>query len=420
MKTYSINYLQQTTKFIVWGLVYFLSGLISVNFDDPDSQISIIWFPAGVAVAAFLSVRWSEYPSLIFVFALASVLLDGAWQNLSTFLNTLLFSLLAMPASVIIAWIVRRFSRKSDDLNVILLWICSTFLVSALDAIIFAGGYAFFTDQSLMNSIWDGFVSDVTGILFATTVVMGFINRKDNRVAFSWLNCLSGIVLLLLTFITTVFIFNYEASWLKNEAAALYFALTCLPIVLTSILSLIWGNRGGSIGLFVLGGIVIYFTDLHKGPFFIQSFSFTESLLLALSYLSAAALLIVFIRVLRRSTNRFNPDNGRISGVGVLYKLDLKTGIFRWENDLSSLLGTASSQELDTIERVLRCVHPLDREKLHQHWLMQDQKRNDVVTFRIKSDNNEWLTLIDTSAIEDKRKATIIGNWQASHYELVL
>ncbi|WP_411177312.1 MASE1 domain-containing protein (plasmid) [Klebsiella oxytoca] len=420
MKTYSISYLQQTAKIFVWGLVYFLSALISVNFDDPTSQISIVWFPAGVAVAAFLSVRWSEYPSIILIFALASVLLDGAWQNLSTLLNTLLFSLLAMPASVLIAWIVRRFSRKSDDLSVILLWICSTFLISALDAIIFAGGYSFFTGQSLMNTIWDGFVSDVTGIFFATTVVMGFINKKDNRMAFSWINCLAGLVLLLLIFFTTVFIFNYEAAWLRDEATALYFALTCLPIVLTSILSLIWGNRGGSIGLFVLGGIVIYFTDLHKGPFFIQSFSFTESQLLALSYLSAAALLIVFIRVLRRSTNRFNPDNGRISGVGVLYKLELKTGIFRWENDPSLLLGTASSQEFDTIERVLRYVHPSDREKLHQHWLKQDLKRNDVVTFRIKSENNEWLTLIDTSAMEDKGKATIIGNWQVSHYELAL
>lgn len=422
MKTYFPSWLQRTFILLLWGMVYYLSGLISLKFDDPSSAIAIVWFPSGVAVAAFLSARWRDYPVLILIFALTSALLDEAWQSVPIFVITLGYSLLAMPANVLIAWIVRRFSRANDDLHVILLWICATFIVSLFDALLVGGGYAFFTDQPLAKTIWNGFVADVTGIFFATTVVMGFVNKRGPVASASWPTRLAGLALLLLLCAATAFIFDYKGTWLRTEAAALYFALSCLPIVLTMMLSLVWGNRGGSIGLLALGAIVIHFTDQHQGPFFLRGLSFTESLLLALSYLSAAALLIVFVRVVRRSTNRFNPDTGRLAGNGVLYRLEPATGVFNWENDLSSLLGSASPDEFNTVERVLRHVHPADREKLRQHWFTPAQTRHSALIFRIKTNNDEWLTLVDSGgvAMSNGGARIIVGNWQTSHYDLAI
>ncbi|ATF92068.1 Predicted integral membrane sensor domain [Cedecea neteri] len=422
MKTYFPSWLQQTAILLLWGLVYYLSGLISLKFDDPNSAIAIVWLPSGVAVAAFLSARWRDYPALILIFALASVLLDEAWQSIPLFLTTLGYSLLAMPANVLIAWLVRRFSRPNDDLHVILLWISATFVVSVFDALIVGGGYAFFTDQPVAKTISNGFVADVTGIFFATTVVMGFVNKRGPRAALSWSTRLAGLALLLLICAATVFIFDYSGTWLKTEAAALYFALSCLPIVLTMMLSLVWGNRGGSVGLLALGAIVIHFTDQHQGPFFLRGLNFTESLLLALSYLSATALLIVFVRVLRRSTTRFNPDTGRLAGNGILYRLEPETGVFSWENDLSSLLGAGYRAEFDTVERVLGYVHPSDREKLRQHWLGPVQNKHKPLIFRIKANDDEWLTLVDSGgvAMSNGGKRIIVGNWQASHYDLAI
>jgi len=119
-----------------------------------------------------------------------------------------------------------------------------------------------------------------------------------------------GIVLLLLLCAITGFIFGSQATELLHHTAALYFALACLPIVLTMMLSVACGNRGGSVALLTLGIIVIYYTDQHKGPFFLQGLQFTESLVLALSYLSATALLVIFTRVLCCTVNNFNPDTG--------------------------------------------------------------------------------------------------------------
>ncbi|WP_336707565.1 MULTISPECIES: MASE1 domain-containing protein [unclassified Cedecea] len=422
MKTYFPSWLQQTAILLLWGLVYYLSGLISLKFDDPNSAIAIVWFPSGVAVAALLSARWRDYPALILIFAVASILQDEAWHSLPLFLTTLGYSLLAMPANVLIAWLVRRFSRPNDDLHVILLWICATFIVSLFDALIVGGGYAYFTDQPITKTIWNGFVADVTGIFFATTVVMGFVNKRGLQAALTWSSRLTGLALLLLICAATVFIFDYSGTWLRTEAAALYFALSCLPIVLTLMLSLVWGNRGGSIGLLTLGAIVIHFTDQHQGPFFLHGLSFTESLLLALSYLSATALLVVFVRVLSRSTTRFNPDTGRLAGNGILYRLEPETGIFNWENDLSSLLGSTSPQAFDTIERVLAQVHPSDREKLRQHWLSPVPNKSKPLIFRIKVNKDEWLTLVDSGGVAMSNGGTsiIVGNWQVSHYDLAI
>jgi len=210
MKTNIPSWLQQTAILLLWGLVYYLSGLMSLKFDDTNSAIAIVWFPPGVAVAAFLSARWRHYPALILIFVLASVLQDRAWQNLPTFLISVGYSLLEMPANVLIAWIVRRFARPNDDLHVIILWICSTFVISMLDALIVAGGYAFLSGQPIMTTIWNGFVADVTGIFFATTVVMGFVNKRGHQAFLPWTKQLGGLALLLSICALTVFIFGYS------------------------------------------------------------------------------------------------------------------------------------------------------------------------------------------------------------------
>ena len=85
MKTYFPSWLQQTAILLLWGLVYYLSGLISLKFDDPNSAIAIVWFPSGVAVAALLSARWRDYPALILIFAVTSILQDEAWHSLPLF-----------------------------------------------------------------------------------------------------------------------------------------------------------------------------------------------------------------------------------------------------------------------------------------------------------------------------------------------
>lgn len=53
MKAYFPTWLQQSSILLVWGLIFYLAGLTSLKFDDTDSSIAIIWFPAGLQLLLF-------------------------------------------------------------------------------------------------------------------------------------------------------------------------------------------------------------------------------------------------------------------------------------------------------------------------------------------------------------------------------
>lgn len=422
MKAYFPTWLQQSSILLVWGLIFYLAGLTSLRFDDTDSSIAIIWFPAGVAVAAFLSARWRDYPSLIVIFTLANVLLDEDWISPLTFAISMLYSFLSIPSTVIIAWIVRRFARLNDDLHIILVWIVATLVISALDSVVIVGGFALVHNQPFLELFSQGFIADITGIFFATPIVMGFINKNEPCSASNNVSKSIGFVLWLLLCATASVVFGHELSWVATHATALYFGLACLPIAIVMIICVFWGNLGGSVALLTLGAIVIYFTDQHQGPFFLKSLTYTESLFLALSYLSATTLLVVFIRVLRRSTRNHDPETGRIVGNGVFYRLNTSSGSFIWENDLSILLGSMKHGALDNVEKVLQRVHLRDKEKLRSHWIACSQDKRGSIIFRIQTFNDRWITLVDTGSVHTvlDGEDIIVGNWQVSRYHLAL
>lgn len=418
MKIFFSPWLKQALVIIAWGTVFYFSGLISLKFDDPDSFISIVWFPSGVAVAAFLCARWRDYPPLFAIFILANILLDQAWNSLDSLLMSSLHAVMSMPANIAIAWAVRRFARINDDLHTILVWITATCLISMLDALIVGGTYAYLANQPVWKIIWYGFSSDATGIFFATTIIMGLIAERGPPVSKILTTRFIGFVLWIALCLVTWFIFGYQLSWLVKHATAVYFALTCLPIVLAMILAVVRGNRGGSLALLTLGIIVIYYTDIHQGPFFIRGINEYESLILALSYLSAAALLVAFIRILRRSINSFDPDTGRVAGNGIIYHLLPASGRLFWDNDLSPLLSPLTATQLSNVEQVLQYVHPQDRDKLHQYWLSAPHIENSSLVFRIQPPGKDWIILIDSGGmvISEDAETVIVGNWQVCNY----
>jgi integral membrane sensor domain MASE1 len=417
MKALFPTWLQQSFILLLWGLVFYLAGLPSLKFDDPTSSIAIIWFPAGVAVAAFMSARWRDYPALIIIFTLATALLDEQWDTPLTFALSLLYAFLSIPSTVAIAWTVRRFARMHDDLHIILVWIVATLAISALDSLIVGSGYAVAQGLTPLGLFWHGFIADVTGIFFAAPIVMGFLNQQERFAANSVMSKCIGFVLWLALCAIAGIIFGHELPWVAKHATALYFGLACLPIAAVMLLSLFWGSLGGSVALLTLGAIVIYYTDQHKGPFFLKSLAYTESLLLALSYLSAAALLVVFIRVVRRLTR-----NRDANGNGVFYRLAPASGEILWENTLSALPGNMQPGELHRVDDVLQRVHPRDRDKLRTHWLSASHDQHAALIFRIQVSDGQWVTLVDRSSMHmvADGEDIIVGNWQASRFHLAL
>lgn len=386
-------------------------------FGDTTSHIAIIWFPAGVSVAAFLRARWRYYPALIIVFTLATALLFEQWDVPHPFALSLLYAFLSTPSPVIIAWVVRRFAWMHDALHFVIVWIVATLAISALDSLIVGGGYALVLGLAPLSLFWHGFIADITGIFFATPIVMGFLNQHERFEAISLRSKCVGFALWLMMCAIAGIVFGHDYPWVAKHATALYFGLACLPIVAVMLLSVVWGSPGGSLALLTLGAIVIYYTDQHKGPFFLKSLAYTESLLLALSYLSATALLVVFIRVVKRLTNNRNSVPQ-----AAFYRTAPGSGVIHWENTLSQLPGNLQFAELSRIEDVLQHVHPSDKDKLRAHWLSLTKKQHSSLTFRIQAPEGQWMTLVDRGSMHRVANGEyiIVGNWQASRFLLAL
>lgn len=414
--------LTQVASLLMWVLTYYVTGLISLEFDHPVSQVAIVWFPAGVAVSAFLSSQRSRWPVLFTVLLATRVLLDIQWRH--DLVSTLVHSCLALSAAVSIAWLVRRFARPNDYLNAIVLWIVATVVVCAVEAALTGTWLTLARDVPLRHLFWVTWIANITGIIFATTTIMSLLNVDTNTHRAGVFANLTDVIAFLLLCLSTWFIFGLDPAWLKagitdNTGAAMNFALACVPIIFSVIVSMVWGGRGATLVLLTLAALVIHYTDNGQGPFFLKGLHQGEPLLLAQCYLCATALLMVFLRVLTQSARRYDLDTGRASGEGVMYRLHPNSGDIFWDDNLRDLLGI-EAPVLSTINDVLERVHPKDREKLRQHWSIQQRRKGHAsLTFRITVQGTNTRVICDYTpgVIADSSGEVIVGNWQISHFQ---
>ena len=411
--------LQRSGVLLLWAVTYYVTGVASLAFDNPVSQMAIIWFPAGISVSAFLSSRRAHWPMLFGVFLITRVLLDEhGWQNLPA---AVALSAMALAGSVAIAWLVRRFARRGDELHAILLWLLATVGVCCVLALI-RKGWLVLAGEVSPNTFMTNWMSGMSGVIFSTVVVMNVLNSNLRDFPSGTREKLAGGVWLLLLALNTWFVFGATPLWLINRlgidaGVAAYFILACLPIALTLAVCVTWRSPGGSIALLVLGGIVVNFTDQKTGPFYVTGLLEGEPLLLAQSYLSITALLVLVIRLMRQSAQPYDLETGRLAGSGVMYQLHPGTGEILWDDNLETLLDV-SAQPLRTVQQVLERVHPEDRDRLKRHWSPETHTRAASLAFRIDKGNGEWLTLYDQSpgALRDAHGQVIVGNWQSGRY----
>ncbi|HDL6964063.1 TPA: MASE1 domain-containing protein [Yersinia enterocolitica] len=401
------------THQVILIIIYYLSGIISIKLGDSVSQIPVVWFPAGVATAVFLCSRRCQWPVLLVCFILINLLFDNSLQE--HFILSLIYATLSMSLVMIIPWIVRRFSRPDDNLHVVVIWVFSTIICSLLDALFFSAGFTLLNQGTFKEIFWTGFIADVTGILFATTVIIGFFNTQFSTNISFVKNKISGAIVWLILILFTLLIFNnslkgFIENTLHINNDALIFAFACQPIILAVVLYILWGNKGGSVALLTLATIVIYFTDQGLGPFFLKGLLYGEPLLLVQCYLTATALLMVFLRVLTRNLRRFNEIN---NGHHAIYQLNLNTGEIDWSN-ISGELANFDPTPLSRVDGLLEQLHPEDKEKLLTHWDGTIKSPYlPLLSFRICNSGGDWITITDSESIlfNQHEPRMIIGTW---------
>ena len=300
------NVLRYSSGLVLWALTYYVVAIASLAFDDPQSQKAIIWFPAGVAVSAFLSSRRSRWPLLLLAMLVAKVLL-GNHGDYAVW-HIIFSAAFGVLGALVIAGLVRYFTRPGDELHEVIVWIVATVTVSAVWVILLKLGAELMEDDFPQNTFWATWISLINGIFFATVIVMGLVHPQPVRARAAFF----GALWLLLLGLVTWYVFSGPPHWLvgivqTNAGAALYFMLTCLPLVLTIVVTVVGGRRMSSMALLVLGVMVVSYTDQRIGPFYLAGLLSGEPLVLAQSYLSIIALLVAVIRATTRGLCRPDP-----------------------------------------------------------------------------------------------------------------
>lgn len=361
--------------------------------------------------------RKRQWLPLLIGFIVLNLILNGF--DSEKIILSLIYAILAILSCIIIAWIVRRYAQRGDDLHLILLWLSTTIIVSFADAVLFSFSMYWLDNISLKDIFWDGFIADITGNIFATTVIMGLINTRFKKVEpFFKINIILGSVVFILLITSTILIFNDTAiqiyhSYFHQQRNIAKLSLLCIPILLAVILSMLWGNRGGSIALLILATITIYYTRSQQGPFYLHGLFRHESLWLIQGYLTVISLLMVFLRVVARSTHRIDDTQGAYKQQHLVYQLNLDNGVIEWGN-IDYSFPKADLITLSNIKQIMESTHPDDREKLAKHWRQgQAHTSLPIITFCLKDKEGRWWNIEDRGSVifRNNKPVMIVGNW---------
>lgn len=398
-------------RIALWAALYVACAYLSFALDDPVTQVSFVWFPAGVAVAAFFAMpraAWAALTAALFAADLALSALTGHPLIPSAWLAGL-----SLASTLGIAWLSQRYAQGRDDLHAVLGWVAVTFVVSAVAAVCGSAGLALIKHEVLWEAVsdlaWIWWAATVTGVLFGVSVLMGFTGFRTIEAPPGPIGRTVGIAAWLLLAAMTWYVFGVHRPSMSE--APLLLGLACIPLALATVATLSGGNRMGSLAVLTMAAIVIYHSNAGRGPFFLRGFLPGEPLLLAQCYLVSVAMLQVFVRVLTRGIRR--PRTAGADGTcgrETLYRLDLASGTIVWDAPPDARPGPG------TLDEVLRQVHPDDRQGLRDRLRAADGTPGleRPFPFRLATAPDQWTTVVDLNrgAMMGPDGAFIIGSWR--------
>ena len=393
---------------LLWGVLYYLLGYVSLTLDDPGSRVAFIWLPAGVAVSAFLLFSRQSWPLLFASLFIARLLLDFTFQH--TVLVSLGLSAISLSNDLAIAWSVRHFARGRDELYKIIHWIMATLLVSAIAAFLGVMWLSLLHGTPALKGLWIWWSANVTGTLFVTPALVGLASPRlsPGRVSRS-------LSLILLAAVLLITLLTFTRTPAEAENIALTYTVACLPLALITLVAVLCDSRLASLA-FILFSIVVMMASWYEaGPFYIGQLTSEESILLAQCYLSGSALLIVFIRAQKRFS-RTAAAEYLIQDIA--YSLDPQTGSLSWNPHACSPLR-AELSHITTREALLAHIPDDDQKaQMQSRWqaLLEHRAVEDGFRFMLLLDGHKPLLMVEknTLVVAGNQTDAIIGFWTPS------
>ena len=364
--------------FALWGLIYLTLAFLSLTLDDPERRVTMVWFPAGAAVSAYLSLPCRFWPALYIMFFALRTGLDTLMRHSPE--TSLVISLISLSGDLMVALAVYHFGRQRDGFRKACIWLISTLIVSALAAVAGAGWLVTRYPLSFSATAVLWWAANASGNIVATTVLTGVTWEPARRSSRDIAKTLTGIMLVALT---AALIFSLPAG--KEASMGLMYGLACLPVLLTAAVPIAAGAQAGALAFLALSVIVIFCSWHQQEPFFVEGLWRGEPLLLAQGYLSGTAVLTIFVRLLLRLPEARGESQSSLDDeVETAFRLDTRSGQLDWDVQGAPALVKAVAQLPDR-NRLLGAVDDDVRKKFISRWdqVATGNPVEDTLVFRL-------------------------------------
>jgi PAS domain S-box-containing protein len=279
---------------LVVAAVYFIAAKAGLSLASVHTNVSPVWPPAGIALAAVLLLGYRIWPAILVGAFFANFLtpVPVATAGVIAFGNTLE----ALSGGFILRWIGfhESLDRAMDVFKFVVAVIFCTMISATIGNLALAVGHAArWTDFGSLWVTW--WLGDLTGALTLAPLLLTWAAGRHQ-----WLpkrRYLEATVLLLLLSLSAIATFGKIPS-----APLLYYPLTqlLLPFLLWASFRL--GRRGVTIAIIVVSAFAIWGTSHGTGPFI--SGTANESLMALQLYLGSNALTFLFLGVVVEERHR--------------------------------------------------------------------------------------------------------------------
>ncbi|MBZ5648663.1 MAG: MASE1 domain-containing protein [Acidobacteriia bacterium] len=277
---------------------YFVAGKLGLRMAIVNPSATVVWPPAGIALAAFLVLGYRIWPAILLAAFLVNLTTAG---NAATSLGIALGNTLE---GVVGAFLVNRFAQGREVFDreenivrfAILAGMGSTMVSATIGVTSLAlGGFA---DWSRFGSIWsEWWTGDMTGVLVVAPVLVLWSTRPMTR-GRPRISEATGLLLGLLLIGTSVF------GGLFPPSATDYPLFLCIPFLLWA--SLRFTQRQAATATLLLSGIAVWGTMYGLGPFVRRSPH--ESLLLLQAFTGFMSVMTLAVAALVNQRRRVEED----------------------------------------------------------------------------------------------------------------
>lgn len=346
---------------IIWPVIYLILAFISLKLDDPQNRVAMVWFPAGAAVSAFLSLPRRFWPAMYIVLFAARAGMDLLMRHSSE--TSLILSLISVSGDITVALAVQHYSRGQDDFRKVCVWLISTLIISALAGMAAAGWLSSRHPVSFADTTALWWAANFSGNIVATTILTGLTWEPARKATGDVVKTLASV---LLVAVIAILIFSSPSG--EESRAGLIYGLACLPVLLTAVVPVIAGAQAGALAFLALSIVVVSFSWHQTGPFFIKGLDPGEPLLLAQGYLSGTAILTIFVRLLLRLPDKLNgPGRKQMHHEETAFRMDIRSGRIDWDLQGTPVLADTVAHLPDR-KILLQSVDTAVRQQLTSRW----------------------------------------------------